>query len=128
MTPDDPKPKKKPPAPRIVVPMTRQQRRAQKRGRLKLIAGGKPADAPHVDTSHPAGRFALSLHNFMTAYLVAHADLEPSALCAAALQIAAKFAVELGGNDEEFALAASHFFQGEAEARRKGPPPPGVAG
>jgi len=125
MTDDDAK------SPKAPAPLNRQQRRALKRGRMKLIEGGKPADAPSVDMSQPAGRFAYHLHEFIVRYFAANPDLERTAACAAALQIAAKFAVELGGDTDQFAMAASHFFDGEAAARRKpggGTPGPGRAG
>lgn len=120
---DDETNSKKRKAPPLPVPMTRQGRRAMKRDRLKLIQGGKPPDAPRVDMSQPAGRFAFHLHEFIVRYVVANPDLEKTAACAASLQVSAKFAVELGGNAEEFARAAEHFFGGEEAARQKGPPP-----
>lgn len=114
---------KKKPVP-MPVPMTRQQRRALKRGRMKLIEGGKRPDAPSVDMTQPAGRFAFFLHDFIVRYVAKNPDLERTAACAAAIQVAAKFAVELDGNEAEFAKAASHFFVGEWQARRGAPPPP----
>ena len=69
--------KKKPPPP--PVPLSRQQRRAMKKDRLKLIAGGKRAGAPSVDMSQPAGRFAFHLHEFIVRYMVRNPDLERTA-------------------------------------------------
>jgi hypothetical protein len=122
---DDETKKKKAPKPALPVPHNRASRRAMKRDRLKLIQGGKPPDAPKVDMSQPAGRFAFHLHEFIVRYVVANPDLERTAACAAALQVAGKFAVELGGNAEEFSMAAAHFFNGEAEARAALHPPDG---
>lgn len=116
-------PKRPPPLP---VPLSRRERRAMKKQRLKLIQGGKAPDAPQVDMSQPAGRFAFFLHDFIVRYFVAHPELERTAACAAALQVAAKFAVELGGNQTEFALAAEHFFAGEAAASQALHPPQGT--
>jgi hypothetical protein len=114
---------------RAPVPLNRHQRRAMKGARMKLIEGGKRADAPAVDMSQPAGRFAFYLHEFIVRYFAANADLERTAACAAALQVAAKFAVELGGDTEQFAMAAQHFFDGEVQAGRlPGVPGPGSAG
>lgn len=104
--------------------MTRQQRRQMKRGRMKLIEGGKRPDAPSVDMSQPAGRFAFYLHDFIVHYVAKNPDLEKTAACAAALQVAAKFAVEVEGDEEGFAVAAKHFFNGEWQARRGAPPTP----
>ena len=117
----DDKKKRAPPPP---VPMTRQQRRSMKRGRMKLIEGGKRPDAPSVDMTQPAGRFAFYLHEFIVRYVAKNPDLEKTAACAAALQVAAKFAVEVDGDEEGFAVAARHFFTGEWQARRGDPPPP----
>jgi len=118
---DDEKKKARPAVP---TPLTRQQRRAMKRGRMKLIEGGKHPDAPSVDMSEPAGRFAFYLHEFIVRYVAKNPDLEKTAACAAALQVAAKFAVEVEGDEEGFAVAAKHFFNGEWQARRGAQPPP----
>lgn len=112
----------KKPAPRAPA-MNRAQRRAQKGERMKLIRGGKPADAPSVDMTQPAGRFAYYLHEFIVRYVAKNPDLERTAACAAALQVAAKFGVEVGGDAEGFAVAARHFFSGEEKARRGAPDP-----
>ncbi len=113
--------KKRPPPP--VPPMNRAQRRARQGDRMKLIQGGKRPDAPSVDMTQPAGRFAYHLHEFIVRYVARNPDLEPTAACAAALQVAAKFGVEVGGDEEGFGVAARHFFAGEAEARRGAPDP-----
>lgn len=118
---DDEKKKKAPP---MLVPMNRSQRRAMKRGRMKLIEGGKSPDAPSVDMTQPAGRFAFFLHEAIVQYMVRNPDLDRTAACAAALQVAAKFAVELDGDEDGFVVAARHFFNGEWQARRGAPPPP----
>lgn len=115
--------KKKPPAPQV-VPLNRQQRRQQRKERMKLIQGGKHPDAPSVDMSQPAGRFAFYLHEFIVRYVAKNPDLEKTAACAAALQVAAKFAVELDGDEDGFVVAARHFFNGEWQARRGAQPPP----
>ncbi len=120
MTDDDSKKKAPPPLPS----MNRAQRRALKGERMKLIEGGKRPDMPSVDMSQPAGRFAFHLHEFVVRYLVRNPDLERTAACAATLQVASKFAVELDGNEEGFAVAARHFFSGEWQARRGAPRPP----
>lgn len=122
---DDEKKKKASPMP---VPMTRQQRRQMKRSRMKLIEGGKRPDAPSVDMSQPAGRFAFYLHEFIVRYVAKNPDLEKTAACAAVLQVAAKFAVEVEGDEEGFTVAAKHFFNGEWQARRGAQPPPKGAG
>jgi hypothetical protein len=114
-------PKKKPPPP---VGLNRAQRRALKGGRMKLIEGGKHPDAPSVDMSQPAGRFAFYLHEFIVRHFARNPDLDRTAACAAALQVAAKLAIELDGNEEGFVVAARHFFTGEWQARRGAPPPP----
>lgn len=113
-------------APRLPAPMNRSQRRALKRGRMKLIEGGKRPDAPSVDMSQPAGRFAFFLHEFIVRYMAKNADLDRTAACAAALQVASKFAVELDGDEDGFVVAARHFFSGEYQARRGGAPPKGT--
>lgn len=115
--------KKKPPPPQV-VPLNRQQRRAQRKERMKLIQGGKDPDAPSVDMSQPAGRFAFYLHEFIVRYVAKNPDLEKTAACAAALQVASKFAVEVEGDEEGFVVAARHFFKGEWQARRGAQPPP----
>lgn len=93
---------------------------------MKLIEGGKHPDAPSVDMSQPAGRFAFYLHEFIVRYVAKNPDLERTAACAAALQVAAKFAVELDGDEDGFVVAARHFFGGEYQARRGSPRPPGA--
>lgn len=112
---------KKPQPP--VLAMNRAQRRAQKGARMKLIRGGKRPDAPSVDMTQPAGRFAYHMHEFIVRYVAKNPDLERTAACAAALQVAAKFGVEAGGDEEGFAIAARHFFSGEEKARRGAPDP-----
>jgi len=119
---------KKKPRPALPVPMTRQERRSMKRGRMKLIEGGKRPGAPSVDMTQPAGRFAFFLHEFIVRYMAKNADLDRTAACAAALQVAAKFAVELDGDEDGFVVAARHFFSGEWQARRGAPEPPQGAG
>jgi hypothetical protein len=116
--------KKKPGKPQ----MNRAQRRAQNARRLRAIQGGKHPDAPSVDMTKPAGRFAFYLHDFITRYVAKNPDLAPTEACAAALQVAAKFGVELGGDEDGFVVAARHFFSGEEKARRAAPVPPKDAG
>lgn len=118
---DDENEKKKAPSP---AGMNRAQRRALKAGRMKLIEGGKHPDAPSVDMTKPAGRFAFHLHEFVVRYVARNPDLAPTEACAAALQVASKFAVELQGDEEGFVVAARHFFNGEWQARRGATPPP----
>jgi hypothetical protein len=103
--------------------MNRAQRRAQKGKRLKMIQGDKPEDAPSVDMTQPAGRFAYHLHEFIVRYFVKNPDLAPTEACAAALQVAAKFGVEVGGDADGFVVAARHFFEGEEAARHQAPEP-----
>lgn len=130
MNENPPKPKKPLPRP---VPLNRKARRSMKRERLKLIQGGKLPEAPQVDMSTPAGHFAFALHQFMIRYLAQNPDLPQSDTCAAALQVAATFGVQMGGNATEFRMAAEHFFCREEEARDQSQsppptPPPGAAG
>lgn len=114
--------KDRPPPPKVPS-LNRHARRAGKRERLKLLQGGKRPDAPTLDTSTPAGRFAVSLHAFLANYAAAHPEAPESDLCAAALHVAAKFAVEIkDSNADDFGKAASSFFVGECVARR-GPVP-----
>ena len=100
-----------------------ERRRRMKQMRMKVLRGGKPASAPQLDTSEPAGLLAKKLDGFVRDQCAADSRLDPSTVLAVLLQLSAALIVELNAPEAEVFQALETFTANERQARKLPEPP-----
>lgn len=97
--------------------MNRRQRRAQMKGRLRVLQGGKLAEAlPRVSTnrSTPQARLYGALDDWTKQQMAKEPELAPTDYVAIYLRYAALLAAQLTeSNAEDFSTAATELFRSE---------------